>query len=400
MATPAIDPKYNFDSTQETSAQYLARTQGAAPGSSSNPPAADPFVTAIQNKLMGQSDLISSANTGIEDKINSAIGGLKNSATLSDQATTLDFNRQIQDATDNGATAITQGRERQGGFATNVTALRELVQTTDKNLNDLESRKQSAILQNDSATASKISDLQMQALQFQQQAQQQTFSNLLGMANFGLSAQQQQTQKEQFDKSFGLQQDQAMSQIALQYGLKINPGETLQSLYSRATKDMGANSPAALAIRTAQSQITANNASAAKALSDAAANKPLDDASLTALGNQYLTNPQAVLGAVKTTEQLGQILQYAGKAQSNNVGIAIKQDKSVGISKASAVTKITNNQNLSPTQQADAINQIESIYGSDSSQPLSDNTLPALAGSFTTANEKYKSDLMHFLTGN
>lgn len=370
---------YTFDSTKETQAQYLARTQPSSTGTTSSGAGSDAFMTALSGKLMNQSDMISSANTGIEDKINQAIGGISKSTDSSSKAIESSYNRQIGYTQDQGQNSITGAMDSRGGFATNIVALRSLVQTTDKNVNDLEQRKQELILQNDSAGAAKIADLQMQGLQFKQTAMQQTFTNLLGMANFGLSAQQQQTQKEQFNKSYAFQESQAMSDIALNYGLSVQPGETLQSMYSRATKDMGANSPAALAIKTAQSQITSNNASTAKAYADMAANKPLDPTLIAALGQEYISNPQAVLGAVKTTEQLGQVLKSAAVVQSNNIGIAIQQDKSAGINKASAISKITNNANLQPYQMKDALDQIEKAYGADSAQPVQRTSLPRIA---------------------
>lgn len=365
----------------------------AAPASNTD------FTQQLQQKLLGQSGIISSDSTQLESKINAAITNVNKSADASGQAITSNYNRQEDYAKTAGANQLTSAQEAQRGFATNTAALKQLTDNTTKQVNDLEQRKQELILQGEASAASQVSQLQMQAIQFHQQAQQQVFTNLLGMGNFGLQSQQVQnsTNTQQ------LQQQQAMSDIALKYGLTPGPNETLQSLYSRATTDMGANSPAALAIKQAQSQIQTNNAQTAKAYADIETNKnnPLDAASITALGAEWNRNPANILQTVKNSGQLGQIVQAAATQQSSNMTIAINQDKTAGIDKATAIQKLTSNSNLSASQQADGLAKIEATYGPDSEQPAqgSPATLPGIASGYNNLFKNVDAGLINFLSG-
>lgn len=397
MATP----DYTFDSSKETPQQYLARTQGsnaqtAAPGGGASGAAptstTDPFVSALQQKLLNQSDMISSSNSGIDTKINAAIGGLQSASDKTDQASTLNYDQQISDAKGDQSNSVMGFLSAQnGGGGINVVALRTLTKTTDSQINQLEEQKQQAILQNDAATASKISDLQMQALQFQQTAQQQTFSNLLGIGNFGLQAKTQQDQE-----------DQATSQIALQYGLTVQPGETLASLSSRATKDMGANSPAALAIKTAQAQIYASNASAAASISSTNANAPLNPDDLAMIGQFALSNPQAAYGLAKNPAQLAQIATAAAKAQSDNALVTANQNKQTGVTKVQAIQQATtqyggNSASANPQALATTLAAIESSYGPDSAQPVpSSQTLLGQLGAANSAANNVGTALKNY----
>lgn len=238
------------------------------------------FMKAIQDKLLGQTGIISSTNSQLESRLNAAISGVQESATKSNQALELDYGRQIGYTQDKFMTDQVEGRAGGSGGIMNVAAYNALRDDTNKNLKDLEDRKQSLILQNDSVAAGKIADLQVKALEFQQQAQQQTFSNLLGMANFGIqSAQEQRLAKQQT-----FQEEQSMANIALQYGIKVNPGDTLQSVVNRAMPF--ASKEQQLTFAKLQAEINNANAQAAKALKGDAAG--VTDLSIPTLVNQAM----------------------------------------------------------------------------------------------------------------
>lgn len=153
------------------------------------PTSGSDLMAGIQQKLLDQSGIISSTDSNLENRLNTAISGIQTSTSAGDQATTLNYNRQIAEAQDQANTDQVNGRAAGSGGLLNIGALRELTNTTDKNLADLDERKQELILQNDAQGAQQISSMQMQALQFQQQANQQVFSNLLGLGQFGIQQQ-------------------------------------------------------------------------------------------------------------------------------------------------------------------------------------------------------------------
>lgn len=220
----------------------------------------DAFLSAIQAKLMEQTGVISSTNSKLESRISAAIAGVNQARDATGQAIESQYNREADFQSGQAALGIQNQLEGRVGFATQMVAFRNLVETTDKSLKDLEQRKQELLLQNDAQAAAQVSQLQMKALEFQQQAQQQTFSNLLGIANFGL----QSAQEKRLNDQNTLAEKKAMSDIALQYGLEIKPGETIDSITSKAMVFASDEQKARLA--KLNSEIKYTNAQTAKIL--------------------------------------------------------------------------------------------------------------------------------------
>lgn len=157
---------------------------GASPTTPSGSSVDSSFMDALQKQILGQSGMVSSYNTTLQSNIQN----LQDAGAKSDAATNLDFDRQRGDALDTGQNDEMNGRAAGAGGIMNLAALRELTNTTDKNLNDLESRRQEALLNNDSATAKAVSDMQTKALEFQQKANQDVFSNLLNLGQYKVQA--------------------------------------------------------------------------------------------------------------------------------------------------------------------------------------------------------------------
>lgn len=187
------------------------------------------FMSAIQAQLLGQSKMISSTNSQLTERINNAIAGVNKSTELGSAALESQKQRELGFASEQGALGIQNQLEGRSGFATQMVAFRNLVETTDKNIKDLDQRYNELIMQNDAAGAAKVADLQYKAIEFQQQAQQQVFSNLLGMANFGLQSQQE----ARLAKQQTFQEQQATASIALEYGLDPT-GKTLDQITKEA----------------------------------------------------------------------------------------------------------------------------------------------------------------------
>lgn len=362
---------YNASKNSSSSSPTSTTMESGNTSSQSQSPAltqTNDFLTQLQNKLLGQSDVISSESTQIESKINEAIKGIKEGTGAGSQAVESAYNRQIGYTQEAGGRALTAAEESQRGYAVNTAALKQIQETTDRQVNDLEQRKQELILQGQASAAGQISQLQLQALQFRQQAQQQVFQNLLSGAGIGLQLQQQQQQASQFQQSLGLQQrqvtmqeDQAKANIALQYGLTAKPGESLESLYSRAVNDMGLNSPAALAIKQLQSQITANNAQTQAALASAKANQPLTKAQQEALASAYNTVGSVILGQMSSATDQANVIVLANTQQSTSYQSVAQKNFDNGISKSASITNIMSDQSI--VNKAGAIQAVNGVYG-------------------------------------
>lgn len=241
---------------------------------------ANDFMKAIQEKLLGQSGIISSTNSELESRLTAAISGVKKSTEASSARIESQFGRELGYTKEAAGEALTAGRAAGSGGVLNLAALRELTNTTDKQLKDLETRKQELILANDSAGAAKVAELEMTALDFRQKAQQQVFSNLLGLGNFGI----QSATEARLARTQTFQEEQAMNTIALQYGVKINPGDTMQSIVNRAMPF--ATKVQQLELAKLQSEINRANAEAAKALKGDT--NGVTDLSIPTLVNQAL----------------------------------------------------------------------------------------------------------------
>lgn len=312
------------------------------------------FMNQLQNTLLQQSGIVSSDNSQLEQKIQDAISGVKSGNDASAQALTLDYNRQIGQAQQAGAQQVTSAQEASRGYATNTAALKQLTDNTTKQVNDLEQRKQELILQGDASTASQVSALQVQAIQFHQQAQQQVFSNLLGLGNYAQNVAQTQNQAAQFQSTLDFQNQQAISTIATKYGISVAPGETLQSITTKAMPYASAEEKGQL--DQIQSQIRVNNANAAKALTDANTGGPYN---IDALAMAVNNGGAAVLAGIKDPNIQSQVINRASDLKWSSQAT---QAASNGQSKADYNASIVNNQALSATDKSAALKASDTAY--------------------------------------
>ena len=344
------------------------------------------FSDAIEKRLLGQSNIVSSFDTQLEQSFTDAAAGLRAGNDASTKRIESVYQREKAGMEQSGQNAITGFSEGRSGFATQMAGLRAVVQSTDKNLNDLTQRKEELILQGDAQTASQISGLIIDKLKFKQQAEQQVFANLLGMANYGAQKEQSKAQLAQSAYQFGekMKWDEttAMTSIALEYGLQANPGETLTTLYSRAAKDMGVDSPAALKIKQAQSEINRNNADILRIQNDIAnANKKGKEPAVTdldAIVNASLANPALMTGLIadlKPEQQAYVISKQSEKQSQLEVGFYRQQ----GLSKEEATAQIQSSD--APVQVKNSqIAQLETVY---KTQPVA----PDRRGTATKIND-------------
>lgn len=292
----------------------------------------DEFISELQDKLVSQAGAVSSTDSNIQSAINEAI-----KSTRSGTAAT---NRQIQTQAfrergyiqDDAKYQMSDFAESRTGFGTQMTAFRKLVETTDKNLNDLEMRKEELIMQNNAAGAAKITELQLQALDYKQKAMQQTFDNLLSVSSFGLQAKSFQEGKRQFDlnyelegKKFQLSKDaqsftekQRISEIALEFGLDVNDGETIDTIVDRAAATGQVNERRQLELERIRAEIRNANAQAARAAKDMEKVGKFDEVTAEVFANMYRNGEidlATLQGIVENQEQFTQVL---GKSKEFN----------------------------------------------------------------------------------
>lgn len=212
------------------------------------------FLSEVQNSLLGQSGIISSSTSDIESSINASIASLQSSTESSNAALQSEFERNSGYLLSEANDAMVNGRAAGSGGLLNMSALRVLTETTDKSLKDLAQRKEELVLQNNSLMAAKISDLELKALEYKQQAQQKIFDNLLGLGNFGLQVQQENRAQQ----AQNFQERSAIASIGLQYGVSVNENDTIESIVARAMPTASRIQQAELA--KLSSEVAYNNA--------------------------------------------------------------------------------------------------------------------------------------------
>lgn len=357
----------NAGSDAEVAAQ-IAKIDGGSGSSAAPTPApapkkktrtdsssSDPFISELQKKLLSQSDLISSSNTELEDKIGKAISGIEKSSRASAQRIESEFGREIGYAVDEGELTRTGIREAGSGFATNTALLRLVDERTDKSLKDLEQRKQELLLSGEAAAASQISGLQMQEIQFRQASQQQMFSNLLSLGSLGL----QISADERAMRSQSFTETSTMSALALQYGVALQPGDTIDTVAARAAPF--ASEKQQLDLARIRADIARSNAEISKINREAAAGA-IQSTDVDALAMAYNQGGQAILSGVKDPNIQAQVINRAAELQKAEGVAAAQSYFDRGLTKNKAIAAVANDTSIAPALKPQVLQAIEKVY--------------------------------------
>src|SRR3990167_4893150 len=157
------------------------------------------LMKSIQDKLLSQGDIVTSGQTDLEEFIKGQATSLKEAQQKTATGIEAAYTRAKTETAEVGATKLTSQREQQRGYAVNQGVIKQIEEDTQRNLKDLDLRKQEALASGAMDVAEKISGLQLQAMSYAQTAKQNAFQNILSLGNFGLQtfqvkqAQQQQT---------------------------------------------------------------------------------------------------------------------------------------------------------------------------------------------------------------
>lgn len=185
----------------------------------------------IQKRALATSDMISSANTGLDASLERALAKSSGATEAGSKIIESKYGREIESLKGGLEGQLTAARERGVGINTSDVAYKSMAAEADKQIKDLEQRKNELILQNDREGAREYNQLIFQTLTMKNQAMQQTFQNLMAMNQFGL----QVRQEERAARAQTFAEQQAESTIGLQYGVSRRPNESWDSFISRAS---------------------------------------------------------------------------------------------------------------------------------------------------------------------
>jgi len=217
-------------------ATFRTQAQTSSASTASTTPVEDPFITMLKSQLVGQNGIISSHQEPLS-LIKKAQESIASGAQSSAQATESVYGRKIEDTKTGISSSLTAANEAQRGFATNTALLTQIIETGQKQINDLEQRKSELIMSGNAEAAGKIAELQVQEATMMVNNRQQVFQNLLSMAGLSFQEQGIKLQKEQFKQSvfeFDRQMQAKLGETALRYGVELKPGDTVESVIQRA----------------------------------------------------------------------------------------------------------------------------------------------------------------------
>lgn len=180
------------------------------------------LLDALTERLTSQGKgIVSSSTSGLQDALSGAISDTQKSGDLTRQALQSEREREVSFAQDRAAAQYTNALESRSGFATMTYGLRELTETTEKSIRDLDKRYQEAILTNDAATAKTVAELRMKKLEFQQEQEQNYFNNLMQAAGMIQNEQQFFANYEQKEQQFAAQLAQSNYQFDKNLGISL-----------------------------------------------------------------------------------------------------------------------------------------------------------------------------------
>jgi len=211
----------------------------------------DSALEVLKTKLLEGGDMVSSEETGFEEAIAGIKTGLTEAQAKAEAGIEAGFERQRIEAVEVGAQRKTSELEARRGFATNTALFRQLDEQTEKSIRDLELRKTEALAIGQTELATNLANLQLKEIEFRTQQRQQAFTNLMSLASLEFEQERVGFEKERVDiarEGLTLEERQvsiaearqkqeervAISNIALNFGLKIDENDTLDTMIAKA----------------------------------------------------------------------------------------------------------------------------------------------------------------------
>ena len=192
-------------------------------------------------KQLGGSGLVSSATSPLDSVLAGAVSAQEKQGAAREAQINLDYQDAVKLSTDRASYELSAGRAAGSGGVLNLAALNELTGRTDSTLKDLEKQKQQALLNNDSATATAVTNLQIKAVEFQQEANQKIFSQILQLGQYGI----QQKNQEIAQKAAADEHTKIIGDLITENPQAgISPTDSIDQAYTKIGKNP--NSPDAL----------------------------------------------------------------------------------------------------------------------------------------------------------
>lgn len=221
-----MEPKVKTSAGMETASETVARINAAkatwsaaASNTTTNQggTGSNALVEMLTKRLTEQGKGISSsANTSLQDSINAAIANTELAGSLTTQRLQSERERELGFAQDRASATITGALESGSGYARQMMALKEMTETTEKSVRDLDKRYQESILAGDAATAQRIADLQIKKLELQQEAETQYMDNLFKAVSLEM-------QEKQFNLSYGQEAEKlSLDRLASDRGYEMD----------------------------------------------------------------------------------------------------------------------------------------------------------------------------------
>jgi len=226
----------------------LNGTEGTTNVPSAGDTSSDKLIAALTDRLTRQGQGISSSSSSqIQDAITGAMSDIKESGALTDKRLQSERMREVSFARDRAGATYTEALEGRTGYATQVAGLRELTDTTEKSIRDLDQRYQEAIMSNDANVSSQLAQLRVQKLDFLQKQEESFYNNLFQAAGLTLQQNAQKQAADQFSASYkldsirlGLEGEKFLQDrrdgivsLASQFGITIEPNDTLESIANK-----------------------------------------------------------------------------------------------------------------------------------------------------------------------
>src|SRR3990167_8380582 len=219
------------DKNMATPQEQLEDTkQGTEVGQ--KPDALDALTTALTQQAQKSVDIVSSEPTALEAKTGEIKKGLEEAQLARETGIEAGAERQTIDIKKVGEERLTTARElsRGLGSASSFALIDRIEKSTEASLRDLDLRKKEALATGSMETASKIAELELTTIKNREEQKQQMFNNLISLYNVQTGRQQE----ERLKTSQTFSQQQAVSAVALKYGLEVKEGDTIDTITARA----------------------------------------------------------------------------------------------------------------------------------------------------------------------
>ncbi len=292
----------------------------------------------IMSQLQSQSGVVSSSDADIQTQYQGAIDQLKTAGAADQVAIENKYNPLIANQQIKGQQNLEGGLETNHGYGLNAALLQTINKQSDDDMQSLIEERDSAMATGQADTAKSISDLMVKALQDKASNTQKVFDNLLNIASFGETAKKNAADiaNQQFT------QQSTMTTLAAQYGITVDPGETMQTLANKIAPVATKEENAKMNLEVAQTYEA--HANGLKAVADAnAANTKTEPAKLQSIadsiniyGGIHSQGGQALLASLKNASDQADVISLASQAQAKKTVVSSYVDNGVPIDTARA----------------------------------------------------------------